>query len=548
MSTKLTKKLLLVFASAALLASCDSSVKATLKEADADAKIILNIDTVPNNKLEVIYDALVKSSSSNSEKVKNNVLYALAESYFGSFYDKDGQVGLNTIVEKTDAEILAWAKSHSPFMTSGEENAVAFVKDFYNHVLDSINETFWNAISNDSYKERYEFDEEKFYKAQVNDLYKLASVATFKKTPLNGSLTKDDVATFYTNYLSTYADYIERSLLPSIYRKALVEQYIYENNYSELGRSYAREVEYISLADNSNNSSATLDLVKSFAKNVIAAGDTNHSDLRNLDLLYKGYFDDINASTNDWARKVYEDAGWTLQEASSDGRAKIAYAESKYGALAKDYSDITTSRWESTGKDFTGDGKYVKEVGLSIKTKEIVSSNNVSEGWFDSSGLSSIPSDIRTRLFKIQVANEVDSINSHKVGDTYVIDKNAKGDFGWYVSGDYYMIPATFPSATEYPWVIHDGSNTYIVKVKEAVKTAKLANPGVNNYDQMKEDGRRPASASSLHEIVTNVLGLKSGSSANEKAAYKHFFEKASLGYHDTDLYNYFVEQFPDLF
>ena len=554
MSIKFTKKILLALSAAALLASCNDTITASLKNADANAALIQNIGEIPNNKLKVIYDALVTNSTSDAEKVKNNVLYAIAQGEFGTFYDEGNSQGLLSIVKSSDAKILEWGKKKNPYKIDGEDKVVSYVKDFYTHVIDAINDHFWGIVGNESYKERGIFKEKKFYEAEVNELYKLAPVAEddFVEKAIDGFLTKDDAATYFTDYLVTYKDYIERSILPTIFRKALVEQYIYEKNYSDLGRSYAREVQYIKLADVEGDASATLNLVKSFAKNVLVAGDEAHSDLRYLDLLYKGYFDDIDAEENTWAVKVYEDAGWKGQNGSPDGLGKVAYAESKYGKLVKDYTEVIengASRWKSSGKDFTGNGKYVKEVGMAIKTRDIIGSNNVTEGWYDSNGLSGVTSEVRTRLFKIQVANEVDSIN-YDLGDDgkYTPVPNAKGNFGWYVSGSYYMIPAKFPEATEFPYVIHDGSDTYIVKVKEAVKTAKLAKDGNSNYETMAKEGRRAANAPTQHQIVTKVEDLKSGSSANEKAAYKSYIQNAAIAYHDSNIYNYFAAQFPDLF
>ncbi|MDY6429826.1 MAG: hypothetical protein SPL02_01445 [Bacilli bacterium] len=558
---KIYSKLLLVLASATLLGACSQNVTATLRAEDAKAPLIQNIGTVVNNDLEEIYDALVSSSSANSEKVKNNVLVALAEGHFGSFYDvlnEDSsvkKVGLLSIVKKTDQEIFDWGKNREPYKVDGEENVVRYVKDFYESVINRINESFFGEITNTSYQKRGAFLEEKFFEAKANELYKLTAPATFKEPqPVDGFDKKEDAPKYFSDYLNTYKDYIERAILPGIYRKALVEEYIYERNYSDLGRSYARRVEFISLPDIDGKPSATQDLVNAYAKKILTSTDVNlakYKDFRYLDLLFKGYFEDIDAEENKWAKDVYKEAGWTLNDfgGALGSPLRKAYSESKYGILAKDYNDVSDSRWKDAGTDFTDSGKHVKEVGLEVKTRSIIAGNNVTEGWFDSSGLSSLSSDIRTRLFKIQVANEVDTINYEKQDDgSYVEKKNVKGNFGWYVEGDYYMVPAKFPEAQAYPFVIHEGTSTFMVKVNEAVNSQKLAKDGTNNYKSMAAQGRRKAGAPTQHEIIAEVTKLKSDSSSNEKAAYKFYLQKAVLEFHDTTLYNYFVEQFPDLF
>ena len=100
-------------------------------------------------------------------------------------------------------------------------------------------------------------------------------------------------------------------------------------------------------------------------------------------------------------------------------------------------------------------------------------------GWYDKSGLSSLASVLSTRLFKVQVANEVDGTPSET------------SPYGTYVNGNYYLLPDTYESTATYPYLYMDSSsNWYIVKVEEAVKPAKITSTSTGTgssayYDNM---------------------------------------------------------------
>ena len=103
-------------------------------------------------------------------------------------------------------------------------------------------------------------------------------------------------------------------------------------------------------------------------------------------------------------------------------------------------------RWENTtSTDFTGSGAYTKETGLVLKEREIFAKNSSTQGWYVSSASSigDMSSDLRTRLFSIKTANEVDA--NFRIGEDgkAIVDENKVGDNGMYVKGAYYLTPET---------------------------------------------------------------------------------------------------------
>lgn len=545
MANKLTKRTVIalaLLASVTALGACDK-IEAKLPDSDYNSKV-LELNGVTNNTLKMIYDNVVTAGSTNSEKVLNNVLLALAESQFGSFYDDGATKGLNSI-EADDALVDSFVSAYSVYADSDNEVSRARVRFFYSMLVEKIQKAFLAIVQNSTYQERGVFLEKKFYMATKGDLYNLGAIAEadFKNVKIDGADTFEDVGKYFNaNFLTVYQDYIERSILPSAMRSALIQQYLYTKNYGTLGRSYARKVQYVSLSDNTNYPFATQKLVKAFAKDVLQVGGTTSDvDLSFLGDLYKGYFDWANLAPakKTLIEQIYADAGFTKVAAPAGVAYVDYYKETTYGGYVTDFVKITDSRFTTDTtvyNDFTNSGAYAPEVGLQIKTGSLVAADKTTEGWYTSSGLSSLPTDIRTRLFKISVANEVDTNVTNVVKD--------ERTYGWYVKGHYYITPSSYEATAETPYCIYDSTSTSwcILRVDEAVKTAKLSD-GLGSYDEL-----HPTDKIFREKVAREVASILADNETYKKTANQYYVEQAALAYHDQDVYDYFKTTFPDLF
>ncbi len=606
-NNKLKKFLLILAASATMtLASCD--VDAEMTTAEKEAPILVNGDSsnpgIYNNEMQVIYDALISAGDTNSEKILNNILLVLAESKYGKFYDDGDTKGLNSIVKDyTDDQIWEWSTNHPIYKIEGasEEETkkltVANIKDFVNTLLVTIQKSFWSTVKNSSYQERNYFIEYLFYKAEKAELYDFSSVENEvveedKESKLdkikavrklvNGHDTYENVDDYFAeDWINTYKDYIEQSILRSAYRKALVESYLISENYGVLGRSYARKVQYIAIKDeNSGDHLGSLyRLFQAYAKNILEVKDSDlkaavntfagsevlsneddvsdFRDLRFLDSLYIGYFDEDEQKNDLYvvAQYVYKQAGFTYDDGviKNDKGESLSvpfYKETKYGKLILDYRKQSNDRWTSSesSTDFTSSNAYTKETGLKIETDSILTSNNVTQGWYTSSGLSDMASDLKTRLFKMNVANELDTAPNYVNGrddNTYTTRLEA--------DGKYYLMPETYDDSGSdtTPYVLYDSSSTtwYIVRIDDAVKASKLVKDGDNYYDTIasKTPANR-AGSQTANQIVWEIAGLLGDSDTYKKAANQHYVEEAAISYHDDTVYDYFEKTFPDLF
>lgn len=539
---------LVLSTSAMLLAGCDK-VEAKLPTNNS----ILNITDSSGNAVDVynntekeIYDALISSGDTNSEKVLNNVLYIYSQSIYGPFFGDDG---LRAVARSGDnAKIDAFIDKYFVYqVTKKDDGSIDYeasrvrVNTLYEEFLYRINESFYGYVKDSSYQDRNEFFEEKFYKAQVKNYYKLGDDYNDFGVLIDGSkrLDEDDInqqelllAEYFKDIFATYENYIEINLLPDIYRKELTAQYLMDENYSSTIRNVAaRKVDYITLPADSNNN--VYRLIEAYDTEVIKKGLDNEYDLTFLDRLYKGA-EAFNGEEEEMAEKIYKAANWTKLSLTVGNDVFEYLKESQFGDICEKYKVIADAsnrydpNFETQWNSFTSSGTYAKETGFMIQSRELVAKNNTTNGWFTPGGLSSLPESLRNRIFKTQVANQVVSnVTTYK--NAYVEKPNA--------NGNYYLIPKDPLTSDPHKYIVKDGSNYTIVQVKEAVKSSAFNSDNDDYYGAEK-----------AYRVARKIAYSLASSDTWVKAAKNYYVEKMAIIYHDEYVLDYFKTTFPDLF
>ena len=541
--------LTLVAASAFVLSSCN---EVTALPKFYEDPIILNDDgtktDVYQNIMSLIYDSLT-SSSDNPKKVLDEMMYVIAVDQFGSF----AEVEELAAKDANAAEVRTFIDAHdNVYRDENDAEADKVANEFARlvHFKDTmdyrIKEVFHDAATGGSYSKRSRFDEEKYAVSLVGDLYDIEGVfedATvwYKDVLVTPDVEVEDIVNFV--HIDRYQDYIERGVLPRLYREKLVEQFIYDNNYSSLGRTYAREVEYIKIVNNDAYPSAAKSLINAFVDKYIL--DVNAADEVDFEVLANAWRGiDLSADAVTLLETAF--TGTSVPVTDADVLAQLAgpsvyYPQTQFGSIAKDYLKITDDRFTNdTGieSDFTNSNAYTKQVGLTIKSDSLKLEDYTNDGWYvKSGGLSELPEAIRSRLFNINVANEVDSTEEEDATHNY-----ESGQYVRNLRGEYYLTPTTSEQGTDVRkdnFVIYDISSStyYIIKVKEAVSTSKLSRLSDNSYPTLERED--------IAKEVTHVLSAKDSYINN---AYESYIKLYSVIYHDTTIYDYFKEQFPDLF
>lgn len=490
----------------ATIAACGLLVTgcADILATPADYDTILVDDTVDakltNNVESVVYDALKKGGDVNTA-ILDGVLLKLAENEFGTFEQAKA--------DSTKAEFVA-------------------------DIEDRIDEKMLALIKTGSYETENKFSEERFAQYVKKQLYTVNAVSGYyDDVVFTPAITKDnyDGIAIHQDY---YTSYINGEIVPEIYREKLVEQYLYDEEYSTLGRSYARKVNYVAITTNTNHPEAAKYLIDTFIENNIL-GATATAATANLEILanaWRGVASDFIANEE----ALLEEAG------VKDTHVGSYHDYTQYGDIMTDYAKINDDRLLTDAtieNSFTGSGTYIPSVGLEIKTNTLRKQDYTTDGWYiKNGGLTSLPEEIRNRLFNIGTANGVDYATDEKNPPATA----HTSDYVRNINGINYLVPQSSQLGDNKNFLLYDASTTtyYVVQVEEAVNTTKMSQTSTSkNYDALGKD---------LSVIATQVAKVLGAKDENKSTAMNFYLEQSGIVFHDQDIADYFTTNFADVY
>lgn len=355
--------------------------------------------------------------------------------------------------------------------------------------------------------------------------------------------------------------YVEDNIIPTIYRSLLVEQYLLDETYNTLGRSYARKVNIISIKSNSNYLDAAGSLMNTFVSNYINAKpnansveeSTNKITLSSFNMLSNAY---RGIDLNDDEKALLNASN--IKSSSYNG--VTYYKGTQYGDLVEKEQKINDDLLlndSSIESEFTGSGAYPISVGKEILTNNIRLENYTTNGWFvKNGGLSDLPSSIRDRLFSIGVANGVKEDSSSAeakaqdrwqyVNNNWEYNKENDGNNSYVckVNGKYYLkLSTTEQTESNNDMLFYDRSSStyYIVQIEEAVSSSKLSKTSENRYAVLRSSG-------DMQTIVNEVAKIIAQGESYSSLSTKYWLEKINFKIHDTVVYDYFKSNYPELF
>ena len=581
MEKRTSKKLfagLLALSAGFVLASCDPVVAVPknynspiISSTDGD----INLD---GNTLGTLYDAI---TSERNSKIVDDILAEIAEKKFGSYAD--------FLAAASDSS--SFIAAHADFFGSDDDKVERF-KAFQKDINERISEYFYNEITSGSYNNDLgEFQEEKLYNAHNYELYDMGSKEgiTFAHFFADKELTKDNAFDRLNKSLYQVTNgrgYIKEKVYPDILRNKLVENYIYTNNPSSLGRAYGRELSYVKISYEGESKFADA-LMENFAKAYVEA-DCEHVNFTVVENAFKG-FDPITGENpeNYLIAKVSAAEEALLAQSASKGTVEVLagdvdeyythagiklvpagvyYKETKLGKILEEYQKaiegenqgrFPTEENKSALESFTSDGKS-KQYGLLQKLLSLMKEDYTTKGWFvKNGGVTELPSAIRDRLFNIRVANDFDKgvlVNEgaeKPMGSyEYVDGEEAKGKvtrlpYLRNIYGKKVILPSKSLSYGKdpYNYIYHDvdGKAFYICEVLQAPSTAKLQ--AGQDSDVKKQYTELDKEIYSRQ--IAKILGTKD---SYIKDAYTEELNKfTDWSFHDSSLYDYLKSEYPDL-
>lgn len=607
MATKLSKKLLLVALLGVFgLTACDDDVASYPK----DGEILPPVQEgtkIYNNELSEIYESIRDGSLASD--VLDKLLYEYANTIFGRYTAKAPSYSTNESNEQTLKAIVeggdlaaqqAYVKAHKAYWPGATipENptdaqlatAVAKLQAIYESVEGRIAKAMYTKISGGSYSDHNLFSEKKFLASLYFDGKKVAKYDEIPDTELSLDLLispeieEEEVFTkgvlHIQHYYSDTNTYAIDENIENIYRELLTEQYITDQSYTTLGRSYARKVNVLSLTVDSDNKADVPALVNYLVDNIIAskngankltiAADDRHGEeavkalYSTVSKIMKGlpeYFNDTEPEYDALAKTIvddlYDDFGLYGDTAQLIAANSDKYLTSTaYGSMMKDYLKIkedlvaTDSSIESS---FTGSGEYTVAQGKIYKEREIELKSYTTKGWhLKNGGLSTLPETVRSRLFNLSVASALDSDSLvDRTSDEWDYDaEQVKNKYVAKVNGAYFLKAETVEDKdSNKDLYFYDSSSStyYFVQIVEAVNPAKLSVDGSGRYAAIYAEGdvnNDILQETIAREVCEQVATLSSYSGL----AKDHWLKEMALTYHDTKIYDYFKENYPDLF
>jgi hypothetical protein len=491
----------------------------TVSPTDNDASILNGLVTeLEKNVNSVVYDAL-RDGGNLTQRTLDDVMFLIAEDRLGNYED---------------------------LLKSDNDEDEALVEKIQRR----INVKMYDLIASGQFETRSLFSEERFAFSIEKQLYELNReandpwVVDFIFPPRNTEAIESGEILEDAIHIDYYEDFIQNNLVPKIYRELLVELYLVNEDYSSLGRSYARKVNYIALKVSTEYPEAVKYLMDTFIDQYIL--DEDADDIADLELLARAWrgvdvnkvaIEDSNGSefffdSNSDEFKLLDDAGLI-----GEGVYRTLYGEivERFRKIIPESPLLTDKAIES---EFTGNGQYTPDVGLAIRRNELAKRDFTTDGWHvKNGGLGSLPASIRDRVFNIGVANAIDRISDETAGGT----NPETSDFLRKINGVSYLIPQTSQQNDARNFLLYDANSTtyYIVQVLEAVNTTKMnqSTSSTTNYAVSKR--------TLIADEIARILGVRE---ASINASNLHWLKLAELKFHDQTIYDFFKERFPTLY
>ena len=601
-------KKLVVFALSAIgllgLAACDEIIA---KPSDYDSTLVTvegYTGEIYNNEISIVYDS-IRSGNVGSD-VLNELLYSYAITTFG-YYDKsvspapaEGTITLedayknikeNSTDKSTSREFINahkayWTLDEDGNRVEDEAGEEARVIAKWNTIEERIAENLYDTIKGSTYIERNIFSELKFLRSlhaslenvpdpdaigfDKSKLYEgildpeIEPENVFIRTVGEGEQAHEEGFLHKDYYQSESFHYVEKKLIPNIYRQLLNEQYLLDETYNTLGRSYARKVNIIKIADNKDTPKASDYLMKQLVKelNQKPTGEV----LPYIDVLdtFKNYAS-IYVGSNLTQDQKDLIADTDLKEVFEYNAVGDYYSATEFGDVMEQYNKIYVepiapgydATFDTSAEDtFTDSNKYTKETGLELKTRELELKDYTTTGWYvKNGGLTDLPDSVRNRLFNIGVANGVKEtaetqnaeerwqLNADKVWE-YKIPENESPYVARINGHNYLKTASSIDGSDRESDILHydsASSTYYIVEIEEAASSSKLSKKSANSYSILR-------GSEAMEEIVSEVTKVVATGESYSTLATKYFLEKMDIEYHDDVVYDYFKETYPELF
>ena len=586
------KKLIpIVLLSTLMLSACSNDIIA--KPTDYDNPLVVNTGSdklnsdVANNITSIIYDAM-RDNGTLAKDVLDEILLQIAYSVYGTYEE------LKTEGATATSASDAFLENHKIYhvldadgnrVTDKKAEEQRRVHDVLNEIEKRIAEDMYDQIAGSYQRDGY-FYEQDFLYALKNKLepvtFSVSDSALFHdKYLVIPELKKEDVFTYQWDAeddptdtklpglltRSFYEEYITEKIIPEIYREKLVEVYLFEDSYNTLGRSYARKVNIVTITNRNTDLLGANNLMNTYIDTYINTSNQEVSALGDFEIISKAWRglntveNGVSNGNNQYSNASYllKTSGqqWkTYDDAAQGGFTNNVfnyYTGTSYAQMVNDLSKVkkdpllTDSTLENS---FTNTGEYTVAQGVEFKENDIRKEDYTTDGWFlKNGGLTDLDSTLRAQLFNIGVANALDdeTYPDRFVNGEYSVSED-EGRYIAKINGRYFLKTTTSQNEEvsgaklkDILWFNKDSGTYTLVEVLEAVSSSKLSKTSTSNYATLYNQEH-------MDDIANDVAKEIAKNDSYKTLSTRYWLEAASIAYHDTVIYDYFVENYPELF
>jgi len=496
------------------------------------------------NKKENYYKSLF-TGDTVYEKLVKDVLLKLSEKVGN--YDSEPGNGDGNGAKRPVYSLVYDVNDDSVFRPTGTLKAAS------ENLTERSKRAILSSASSSSYKKDNLFYENLYVNALRNDFTLPDDFVENDKDKegvlITPSMTYDDVMK------NDYMPYAQKQLQDDMKINYLTAEYIYTRTYSSIGNSLARKVQVISLTDRSDEPGDAKRLLNAYIRDYVHKSDSKYSDpdFQTLARLWKGITPNFVKKPEYQAENRYDSS--VVLSADEVQWLKdnklLSTDESASGTLmGKVLKDIDTlnegkenpkkadSSVEST---YTGSYTYDVDTGIRKAVDDIATKELVTKGIYTSSdGLSSLPSDLKTRLF----GNNV-STNKADVPDVPTDGKAAHGKNNDVTvvepDGFRYLTNEKQSGSDDDNIVYYDSSSKtyYLVRILDAVNSTALEKDNTASlYDT-------PAKK---EQIAREVAYALSTTSDYKKNSTVYWFRRMKMNINDENFLSYLKSNYNDLF
>lgn len=486
----------------------------------------------------------------------------------------DNVASTSTIYEKTLNQILLSISktAHNYTATSKGTDVTTIRNDTFEGSVaddfDSISGQFDNletrakksmtsSVRSGSYSKDNLFYEEKYAQHLDETYYYLTvdkSQAT-KKLLVTPEREYEDI--FSPERETTYKTYREKEEYDDNRINYLVSEYIYTKSYASIGNSNARNVQIIALTDRSDVPGAAKKLLDAYVRDYIQGDKAGQDkDFSILSRLWKGITSEVANNTELGTTGRYssdvvlkdDEVSWLRQNgvlptsSTDDSR----YSSTLTGKVLSEWKKVKDgqenfnkldSSLEST---YTGTYAYDVETGVRKAIDDIATKDLVTKGWYlSSSGISSLPSDLSSRIFSPRLTSSKTNIQKRKETDNV---GKWTSDFTIYEKDGFrYLTVADTPSTDPSNIIYYDSSTKtyYLTRILDVVDTSALSK---GNSDSIYDNEEKK------EQVAREVAYARSTTGSYKTNGLVYWLSRLDINYKDEGFRDYIKSNYNDVF